>query len=216
MEAPSHLATEKMRKASVETVSVEYTAANPLHNREPTIGMQWQFQLKALDKPVRFQFKCYFWRSVASPCRLIPPCHPQGLRSPKAMYHFTAKMHRTCGICGMLHAKPVILNSVLAQNGTMMVFWGKFMRIPSFYCLYPLVWRVSEEASDDNVTSSCSRMAEWGLWLYLIEFDHQVAEGVDKDTEDEEEPQLSLAFQNPVELIASLFQVQKFIIWEGT
>ena len=54
------------------------------------------------------------------------------------------------------------------------------MRIPSFYChfcLYPLVWRVSEEASYDHV------------WLYLIEFDHQVAEGVDKDTEDEEEPQ---------------------------
>lgn len=72
------------------------------------------------------------------------------------------------------------------------------MRIPSFYChfcLYPLVWRVSEEASYDNV------------WLYLIEFDHQVAEGVDKDTEDEEEPQLSLAFEKPIELIASLFQV---------
>lgn len=81
------------------------------------------------------------------------------------------------------------------------------MRIPSFYCLYPLVWRVSEEALYDNVTSSCSRMAEWGLWLYLTEFEKQVAEGVDKDTEDEEEPQLSFSFEKPVELIASLFQV---------
>ena len=34
-----------------------------------------------------------------------------------------------------------------------------------------------------------------------------MAEGVDKDTEDEEEPQLSLAFEKPIELIASLFQV---------